>query len=207
MNPIAELLRVALSAAIATSAEARHCSERLAGKTIAVESGQRRLVIHLEPGAARVEAGDEPADATLRGSMAAVLAALAGKRDDTAAIFGDEELFNDFRSSFRPHMHFPPAAKHFAEDAGDAMRVGVGAVRSAFQAVTRVVRDYLPDRLPGFGQRADADLAREVAALKERVARLEQHLPPVDESSPPEGGGGADQSGPGKSKSKDDPPA
>ena len=120
MNPINEGLRLGLAAAIAASAEARQCSERLAGKTIAVETLDQRWLIVFEAGKARVESGDGEADATVRGSPTAVVGAFARDRDSGAAIFGNVELFEDFRSAFRPHLKLPEFVGQFAEDAGDA---------------------------------------------------------------------------------------
>ena len=98
---LAEAARLALTAAIATNPEARRCSERLAGRTLAVETLDARFVVHFEPGAVRVEAGDTPADATVRGSPVDVGATLTGA-EETAAVFGDATIFEDFRESFSP---------------------------------------------------------------------------------------------------------
>ena len=76
---VAELARRALSAGIAASPAARACSERLAGRSLAVETLEARFVIHFEPGAVRVDTGTGPADATVRGSPGTVAAALAGR--------------------------------------------------------------------------------------------------------------------------------
>ena len=183
MNPINEGLRLGLAAAIAASAEARQCSERLAGKTIAVETLDQRWLIVFEAGKARVESGDGEADATVRGSASAVVGTFARDRDGGAAIFGDVELFEDFRSAFRPHLKLPEFVGQFAEDAGDAVRVGVNAARSAAEGVAGAVytkaKDYFPDHA-----QATPDLVAEVAQLKERVDELETRLAQLEQESP-----------------------
>ena len=84
MKPMTEGMRLALVAAIAASDDARQCTARLAGKTIAVETLDQRWLIRFEAGKAQVEhAGQaarpqeaaEEADATVRGSLAAVIEA------------------------------------------------------------------------------------------------------------------------------------
>ena len=171
MNPLAELLRLALTAAIKANAEARRCSERLAGRSIALETLSWRFLVVFEAGAVRVETGTGAADATVKGSPAAVLAALATDADETAAIFGDTALFDDFRESFRPHLELPADAAYWAEDAADAMRIGVAAARSAVQGLAAALRTG-NDR----PKEPDQDAAREVAALRTLVGELDQRL-------------------------------
>ena len=135
---LAEAARLALTAAIATNPEARRCSERLAGRTLAVETLDARFVVHFEPGAVRVEAGDTPADATVRGSPVDVGATLTGA-EETAAVFGDATIFEDFRESFSPlagmRDRFDLPGKYVVEDIGDAVRLGVKAVQSALEGL------------------------------------------------------------------------
>lgn len=182
MNPVNEGVRLALAAAIATSAQARECSERLAGKTIAVETLDQRWLITFEAGKARVErgAGNEEADATVRGSPAALLGTFTRDRDGSAAVFGDAELFEDFRSAFRPHLKLPEFVGHFAEEAGDAVRVGTQAARSAIEGLSGAVRSKAKDYFAEPG-----DLATEVAELKERLADVEERLRRLEQESPP----------------------
>lgn len=172
MTPLADALRLALSAALATSKDARDFTERQAGRAIAIETLERRFVIHLEAGAVRVEPGDGEADATLRGSPTAVLGALVKEGGDTAAVLGDVELFEDFRRAFRPHL--PPTVAHFAEDAGDAVRIGAQAAQSAWQGMASAVRAGAKDE--GEQNEREAALAATVEALKSRVDDLEQRL-------------------------------
>ena len=177
MNPIKEGLRLTLAAAIAASAEARQCSERLAGKTIAVEILEQRWLIVFEAGEARVESGTGEADATVRGSLAAVLGTFARNRDGGAAIFGNVELFEDFRSAFRPHFKLPESIGQYVEDAGDAVSIGADAARSAMEGLSDAVRtkarDYFTDIA---ADPANTNLVAEVAELKERVESMEARL-------------------------------
>ena len=172
MTPLADALRLALTAALAASKDARGFTERQAGKAIAIETLERRFVIHLEAGAVRVEPGDGEADATLRGSPTAVLGALVKEGGDTAAVLGDVELFEDFRRAFRPHL--PPTVAHFAEDAGDAVRIGAQAAQSAWQGMASAVRAGAKDE--GEQNEREAALAATVEELKGRVDDLEQRL-------------------------------
>ena len=176
MNPFADALRLGLSAALAASKEARLCAERQNSKTIAVETLEQRFIIRFDAGEARVEAGDGEADATVRGSPAAVLGTLLREGGETAAVFGDAELFEDFRRSFRPHL--PPTLAHFAEDAGDAVRVGAQAAQSALQGVAGAVRSKAKDYFPDATERdeRDAAMAAEIEALKGRIDALEARL-------------------------------
>lgn len=135
---LAEFARLGLSAGIAANPAARACSERLAGRSLAIETLEARFVIHFEPGAVRVEPGTDQADATLRGSPAAVAATLAG-REETAAILGDPALFEDFRDSFRPRLDLP--GKFVFEDLGDIVRLGLGAAESALEGLANAVRN------------------------------------------------------------------
>ncbi|MDE0039015.1 MAG: hypothetical protein OXU77_15905 [Gammaproteobacteria bacterium] len=135
---LAELARLALSAGIAASPAARACSERQAGRSLAIETLTARFVIHFEPGAVRVDTDTGPADATLRGSPAAVAATLAG-REETAAVLGDPALFEDFRDSFRPRLEVP--GKFVLEDLGDIVRLGVKAAESALEGLANAVRN------------------------------------------------------------------
>ena len=133
---MAELARLALTAGIAANPTARACTERLAGQALAIEALQVRFVIHFETGAVRVESGEAPADATLRGSPSAVAATLAGT-DETAAILGDVALFEDFRDSFRPRLDLP--GKYVLEDLGDIVRLGLKAVESAVEGIANAM--------------------------------------------------------------------
>ena len=139
---LAQLAQLALSAAIATNPAARACSERLAGRSVAVETLEARLVIHFDSGcdsgAVRVETGDGEADATVRGSPAAVAATLAGT-EETAAILGDTAIFGDFRDSFRPRLELP--GKFVFEDLGDIVRVGLKAAESALEGLANALRN------------------------------------------------------------------
>ena len=176
MNPFADALRLALSAALAASKEARHFTERQAGKAIAVETREHRFVIRFDAGEAHVEAGDGEADATVRGSPTAVLGTLLKDGGETAAVFGDAELFEDFRRSFRPHL--PPTLANFAEDAGDAVRVGAQAAQSALQGVAGAMRSKAKDYFPDQSEQAEreAAMAAEIEALKGRIDALEERV-------------------------------
>lgn len=182
MNPIAETLRLALSAAIATSADAKQCSERLAGKTIALETLDQRLLIAFEAGAVKVEPGDGEADATVRGSPAAVIATIASERE-TAAVLGDQALFDDFSASFRPHLDRPHvkvagSMKDLAHDAGDAVRLGGRAARSALDGLSDALRNAAKGY---FVDPAEAErLAGEIAELRRRMDELEERLQAVE---------------------------
>lgn len=134
---LAQLARLTLSAGIAANPTARACSERLAGRSLAIETLEGRFVIHFEAGAVRVDTGTDPADATLRGSPAAVAATLAGV-EETAAILGDSALFEDFRDSFRPRLDVP--GKFVFEDLGDIVRLGVKAAESALEGLANAVQ-------------------------------------------------------------------
>lgn len=187
MGAIAKTVEVSLSAALTTSSDARDCCARLEGKTIAFESLDERLVVCFESANVRVETEIDEADATVRGSPTAVLGALFGKDGDTVAVLGDATIFEDFRDSFRPHLKLPPAAERFMEDAGDAVRVGAKAVKSAIEGVATATRDHWPDWLP----RAHPDtgeLRVEVDDLKARMAALEERLAAVEsaDEAPPD---------------------
>ncbi len=135
---LAELGGLALSAGIAANPAARACSERLAGRSLAIETLTARFVIHFEPGAVRVDADTDPADATLRGSPAAVAATLAGG-EETAAVLGDSAVFEDFRDSFRPRLEVP--GKFVLEDLGDIVRLGAKAAESALEGLANAMRN------------------------------------------------------------------
>lgn len=144
---LAEVGRLALSAAIAASPRARECSERLAGRTIAIETLDMRFVLKFEPGAVGVTPGDpeagEPADATMRGSPGALVDAMARgpapDSGDSVAVFGDTAAFDDFRDSFRPHLDLGPASS-LAEDLGDALRLGAKAAESAIEGLVNAIQ-------------------------------------------------------------------
>ena len=187
MGAVAKTVEVSLSAALTTSSDARDCCARLEGKAIAFESLDERLVVCFESSSVRVETEIDEADATVRGSPTAVLGALFGKGGDTIAVLGDATIFEDFRDSFRPHLKLPPAAERFMEDAGDAVRVGAKAVKSAIEGVATATRDHWPDWL----HRAHPDtgeLRGEVDELKARMAALEERLAAVESSdeAPPD---------------------
>ena len=135
---LAQLAQLALTAGIATSPAARACSDRLAGRSVAVETLEARFVIHFDSGAVRVETGDDEADATVRGSPAAVAATLAGT-EETAAILGDTAIFEDFRDSFRPRLELP--GRFVFEDLGDIVRLGLKAAESALEGLANAVRN------------------------------------------------------------------
>ena len=186
MSPFADALRLALSAAISTSDDARACCERLAGRTMDVEAVGQRWRLRFEPEAVAVEAENdgagEPADVTVRGSLPALLRALASKQGaGSVAVDGDSAMFEDFRTAFRPHLQLPATARQVAEDAGDAVRVGAQAARSAMDGVGRAVRDKAQDYFaPG------RETAAELAALRERVAALEARLAALEQAQKPE---------------------
>ena len=135
---LARLAELALSVGIETNPTARACSERLAGRSLAVETLDARLVLRFEAGAVRVDTGDAETDATVRGSPAAVAGTLAGT-GGTAAVLGDTAIFEDFRDSFRPRLD--PPGKHVLEDLGDIVRLGLGAAESALEGLANAVRN------------------------------------------------------------------
>ncbi|MCY3838418.1 MAG: hypothetical protein OXH09_07235 [Gammaproteobacteria bacterium] len=135
---LAELARLALTAGIAANPAARACSERLAGRSLAIETLEWRFVVHFAPGAVRVNTGTGPADATVRGSLAAVATTLAGT-EETAAVLGDTALFEDFRNSFRPRWEVP--GKFVFEDLGDIVRLGAKAAESALEGLANAVKN------------------------------------------------------------------
>lgn len=135
---LAELARLALTAGIAANPAARACSERLAGRSLAIETLEWRFVVHFAPGAVRVDTGTGPADATVRGSLAAVATTLAGT-EETAAVLGDTALFEDFRNSFRPRWEVP--GKFVFEDLGDIVRLGAKAAESALEGLANAVKN------------------------------------------------------------------
>ena len=193
LGAVAKTMQVSLSTAIAASTDARECCARLAGKSIAFESLDERLVLHFEGSSVRVDSEGEETDATVRGAPSAVMAALFGTGAETVAVLGDTAAFEDFRGSFRPHLNLPPTAERFMEDAGDAVRVGAKAMKSAWEGMAAATREHWPDWL----HRAHPDtgeLRAEVDELKERIAGLEQRLreletpasePPADETASP----------------------
>lgn len=199
LGAIAKTVEVSLSAALATSSDARECCARLSGKTIAFESLDERLLVRFDDAAVHVEAeaGDPSgerrpspygkADTTVRGGPTSVLGALFGTGGDTVAVLGDAAVFDDFRDSFRPHLKLPPAAERLMEDAGDAVRVGAKVVKSAFEGVAAATREHWPDWL----HRAHPDtgeLRGEVDELKARVATLEERLAALEsaDETPPD---------------------
>ena len=190
LGAVAKTVEVSLTAALTTSSDARDCCARLEGKAIAFESLDERLVVCFEASSVHVETQIEEADATVRGSPTAVLGALFGKGGDTVAVLGDAVVFEDFRDSFRPHLKLPPAVDRFMEDAGDAVRVGAKAVKSAIEGVASATRDHWPDWLhrahPDTGElRGEVDeLKARMAALEERLAALEpDDQAPSDEAA------------------------
>lgn len=189
VNPLRETMRATLRAAIATSADARACTERLAGKAIAFELLGERWVVRFESGVAQVEGGEAEADTTVRGSPVAVLGALLGGERHAAAVLGDGEVFEDFRASFRPHFSLPlPHAPHLAEDIGDAAHLAVRAARSALEGLLAVLRER-DQPAPAAGESetaAEADALRaQVRELEERIAALEGSARNTAEESPP----------------------
>ena len=135
---LAELARLALSVGITSNPAARACTERLAGRSLAIETLEVRFVIHFEPGAVQVDTGTGTADATVRGSPANLAATLAGT-EETAAVLGDTALFEDFRDSFRPRLEVP--GKFVLEDLGDIVRLGAKAAESALEGLANAVRN------------------------------------------------------------------
>lgn len=172
MNPFAEAMQLALRGAIAASGEARRCAERLAGKSIAVESLGQRLVVCFEADGVQVEADDREADATVRGSPLALLLAAVEQEYDSSAVFGDAEIVQDFRMSFRPHLRAAGVGT-LVEDAGDALRLGVKAAHSALEGVVRSMGGMAPD---DNSEVAGEDWRTEVAAIKEQLQRIEERL-------------------------------
>lgn len=151
-DSLAEIGRIALSTAIAASPRARRCSERLAGRSIAIDTLDMRFVLNFEPGAVVVSAADpnvdSQADVTVRGSPAALAEAMArgSAPGDSSAVFGDIAVFDDFRDSFRPHLELGHAG-FLAEDLGDALRLGAKAAESAIEGLMNAVsrgRDRRP---------------------------------------------------------------
>ena len=191
LGAVAKTVEVSLTAALTTSSDARDCCERLAGKAIAFESFDERLVVCFESSSVHVETQTDEADATVRGSPTAVLGALFGKGGDTVAVLGDATVFEDFRDSFRPHLKLPPTMERFMEDAGDAVRVGAKAVKSAIEGVAAATRDHWPDWLhrahPDTGElRGEVDeLKARMAALEERLAAVEANDQPPSDEAPP----------------------
>ena len=184
MSPFADALRLALAAAIRANEAAREASARLAGKTMLLETAGQRWRLRFEAGAVAVDAVDGDAsseeeavaDVTVRGSLPALLRAFTSdKAAERVAVIGDEELFEDFRTAFRPHLQLPDSVSHLAEDAGDAVRVGVQAARSAAEGVGRAVRDKAQDYFAHSDEHAAqlAALAERVDALEARVRQLE----------------------------------
>lgn len=172
VKPIAEAVRVALKAAIASSREARACTERLAGKSIAFASLDQRLVVCFEAGTVRVESdGSVEANATVRGSPLAVCGALLGGDGQTAAVFGDPAVFEDFRASFRPHLELPHLPRHLGEDLGDAAHLAARAARSALQGLLAALGDHPPAAAEDAADR-ESEMARMCARIGELEARL-----------------------------------
>lgn len=182
MSPFADALRLALAAAIRANEDARDATGRLAGKTMLLETVGQRWRLRFEAGAVAVDASvedDADADVTVRGSLPALLRAFASDQAaDRVAVVGDEAMFEDFRTAFRPHLQLPDSVSHLAEDAGDAMRVGVQAARSAAEGVGRAVRDKAQD----YFARSD-EHAAQLAALAERVAALEARVRELEAGS------------------------
>lgn len=183
MNPLREAMRVALRAAIATNAEARACTRRLAGKSIAFEWSDQRLVIRFDDGAANVGGaadvggGADEASATVRGSPVAVLGALLGGERGAAAVLGDAEAFEDFRASFRPHL--PKVPRHLAEDIGDAAHLAARAAQSALEGLLGALREHTQSG----AAEAEPEGADEVAALRARIGELEARLAALEPGS------------------------
>ena len=177
MNPLREAMRVALRAAIATNAEARACTQRLAGKSIAFEWSDQRLVIRFDDGAADVGGGADEASATVRGSPVAVLGALLGGERGAAAVLGDAEAFEDFRASFRPHL--PKVPRHLAEDIGDAAHLAARAAHSALEGLLGALREHSQSG----AAEAESEGADEVAALRARIGELEARLAALEPGS------------------------
>lgn len=178
MNPLHEAMRVALRTAIATNAEAHACTRRLAGKSIAFEWLDQRLVIHFDDGVAHVDGAAEAASATVRGSPLAVLGALLGGERDTAAVLGDAEALADFRASFRPHLPEPP--RHLAEDIGDAAHLAARAAQSALEGLLGALREHTRS---GTREAAPED-ADDVEALQARIGELEARLAALERGAP-----------------------
>lgn len=197
MKPIEEALRLALTGVMATNAEARACCARLAGKAIAVECWDQRVLIRFqhEDGESRVDvdASENPAaqaDVVVRGSPAAVIGALTGVSGNTAAVFGDVDLFVDFRRSFRPHAAFAGAFDQLAEDAGDAVFIAARAARSALEGLLGALAErFGPHAAPAAPANPDAEAGAEIAELTARVRELEERIRALqsrDEDAAPE---------------------
>ena len=181
VNALAEATRLALTAAIKASAEARACTERLAGKSIAFEFLGQRLVVHFEAGAVRVDSAEDAASATVRGSPAAVCGALLGGDGRTAAVFGEAAVVEDFRASFRPHLELPHAPRHLGEDLSDAAHLAFRAARSALEGAVAALREESANA-PDAQESAAED--PELQRLRARVADLEARLAAVEGGSP-----------------------
>lgn len=190
MNPLHEAMRVALRAAIATNAEARACTQRLAGQSIAFEWLDQRLVIRFDDGAANVSGDADEASATVRGSPMAVLGALFGGERGTAAVLGNAEAFEDFRASFRPHL--PKAPRHLAEDIGDAAHLAARAAQSALEGLLGALREHTRSGT----REAQPEDADEVAALQARIGELEARLAALERGSPSGNSDAAEESTP-----------
>lgn len=162
MKPHVEVVRAALAAAAKVNPDA---ASALEGRRVAIEVPGERLVVAFAAGGAVAVSSDADGacDATLRGSLAGVLAHLAGK--EGAAAMGDEAVIADFVALVRPRMPAAaPDVRAFGEDVGDAVRLGVRAAQSVLQTVAGVP--------PGGGERPGTLEAR-IAELERRVERLE----------------------------------
>ena len=196
-------MRATLRAAIATSEEARACTDRLAGKSIAFESLGERWVVRFESGVAHVESGDMEADATMRGSPVAVLGALLGSERHAAPVLGDAAAFEDFRTSFRPHfslpLPLPHAPRHLAEDIGDAAHLAARAAQSALEGLLAVLRERdqsAPAADESAASAAESGAAAEADELRTRVRELEARIAALEGNAGDSAANAAEDSSP-----------
>lgn len=174
MKPHVEVVRAALSAAARVNPDA---ASALEGRRIALEVPGERLVVAFAGGAIAVSSDPDVAcDATLRGSLAGVLAHLAGR--EGAAAMGDEAVVAGFLDLVRPGLpSTAPDVRALGEDVGDAVRLGVRAAQSVLQTMAGV---------PPQGGEEPETLEARVADLERRVRRLERSgTDGTDEESPP----------------------
>ena len=174
MKPHVEMVRAALTAAARVNPQG---AAGLEGRRIAIEvPGERLVIVFAGAGAVSVVSDDDgECDATLRGSLAGVLAHLAGR--EGAAAMGDGAVVDGFLALVRPRLPEAPDVRTLGEDVGDAVRLGVRAAQSVLQTVAGD-----PSRAGG---EESATLEARIADLERRVERLEGAAgDETDEGSP-----------------------